>query len=49
MSEKVLFEVRDRVAWATLNRPEKLNPIDEEVLERMIEIVATVSCEHRVD
>ena len=43
MSEKILFEVRDQIAWATLNRPEKLNPIDEEVLERMIEIAARVS------
>jgi enoyl-CoA hydratase/carnithine racemase len=43
MADKVIFEVRDHVAWATLNRPEKLNPIDTDVLARMIEIVAEVS------
>lgn len=33
MNESVLYEVRDRVAWVTLNRPEARNAIDSAVSE----------------
>ena len=35
--EKVLYEVRERAAWITLNRPEALNAIDEAMRQRIIE------------
>jgi enoyl-CoA hydratase/carnithine racemase len=38
MSEKVLYEKRDRIAWVTLNRPEARNAIDPDVHRLMIEV-----------
>ena len=37
MSEKVLYEKRDRIAWVTINRPEAKNAIDPDVHRAMIE------------
>lgn len=37
MAENVLMEVRDRVAYVTLNRPEKLNAINHEMLGEMFD------------
>ncbi|MGE0825224.1 MAG: enoyl-CoA hydratase/isomerase family protein [Candidatus Binatia bacterium] len=36
--EKVLFEKKDRVAYVTINRPERLNACDFETYERLAEI-----------
>jgi enoyl-CoA hydratase/carnithine racemase len=35
--QKVLYEVRDKMAWITLNRPEVMNAINEEMRQAMIE------------
>ncbi len=48
MSETVLYEVRDRVGWVTLNRPEVLNAINADMLHRLIEIVAAASTDESV-
>ena len=37
MADTVLMEVRDRVAYLTLNRPEKLNAINHEMLGDLFE------------
>ena len=38
MSEKVLYEKRDRIAWVTINRPEAKNAVDKDVHEGMISV-----------
>ena len=38
MTEKVLYEKRDRVAYVTLNRPEVKNAIDRETSDRLVEV-----------
>jgi len=43
MSDAVKVEVRDGVAWIALNRPEKLNAINDDVLTGLIAAVARVS------
>ncbi|HWO42114.1 MAG TPA: enoyl-CoA hydratase/isomerase family protein [Candidatus Eisenbacteria bacterium] len=34
---KVLYEVRDKIAWVTLNRPEALNAVNREMREKIID------------
>lgn len=48
MNEIVQYEVRDHVAWATLNRPEVLNAIDGATLERLLAIVSDVASDEDV-
>jgi enoyl-CoA hydratase/carnithine racemase len=45
MSSVVELEIRDGVAWVALNRPEKLNAINDAVLEGLIAAVARVDRE----
>lgn len=40
-SEEVLFEVRDRVAYITINRPERRNALSYAVWDRLVELFAT--------
>ena len=35
----ILFEVKDQVAWITINRPRVLNAFREQTLDEMIEAV----------
>jgi enoyl-CoA hydratase/carnithine racemase len=37
LSEKVLYEKRDRIAWVTINRPEAKNAVDPDVHRLMVE------------
>jgi enoyl-CoA hydratase/carnithine racemase len=44
----VELDVRDGVAWIYLNRPEKLNAIDDDVLDGLLEAVADVEANDAV-
>jgi enoyl-CoA hydratase/carnithine racemase len=46
--ESILYEVRDRIGYATLNRPAALNAIDESVLFSLAGILAGVAADERV-
>ena len=49
MSDKVLYEKRDRIAWVTINRPEARNAIDPDVHRAMIETWADFRDDDSVD
>jgi enoyl-CoA hydratase len=42
MSETVLCDIRDRVAFLTLNRPGKLNALNYETIDRLIELLDAI-------
>ncbi len=48
MSEKLLQELNDGVLTLTLNRPEKLNAIDEEMLESLIDSLKGAATDKQV-
>lgn len=48
MSESVKYEVREPVAWATLNRPDVLNAINDDMLQALLKIVRDVAADSRV-
>lgn len=48
MTGPVLYQVRGPVAWATLNRPEVLNAINDDMLNALLKVVAEVAGDRRV-
>jgi enoyl-CoA hydratase/carnithine racemase len=42
MSDTVLCDIRDRVAFLTLNRPGKLNALNYELIDRLIELLDAI-------
>ena len=47
-NDKVLYEVREQTAWITLNRPEALNAINEEMRGLIIEFCARAEADRDV-
>ena len=46
--DKVLYEVNEQTAWITLNRPEALNAINEEMRQLIIEFCARAEADRNV-
>ena len=42
MANEVIYEIKDKVAWITLNRPEKRNAIDPAMRDGLFEAIADV-------
>jgi enoyl-CoA hydratase len=48
MSDTVLCDIRDGVAVLTLNRPAKLNALNYELIDCLIELLDTIECNNAV-
>lgn len=46
--EKVLYEVKDRIAWITLNRPESLNAVNRDMVKSIVEFCRRSEEDHNV-
>jgi enoyl-CoA hydratase len=46
--EKVLYEVKDRIAWVTLNRPESLNAVNRDMVKSIVEFCRRAEEDHNV-
>jgi enoyl-CoA hydratase len=46
--EKVLYEVKDRIAWITLNRPESLNAVNRDMVKSIVEFCRRAEEDHNV-
>jgi enoyl-CoA hydratase len=46
--EKVLYEVKDKIAWITLNRPESLNAVNREMVKSIVEFCRRAEEDHNV-
>jgi 2-(1,2-epoxy-1,2-dihydrophenyl)acetyl-CoA isomerase len=46
--ETIFYEVRDQVAWLTLNRPDKLNAFTEQMNKEIIHVLKKVSSDEEV-
>src|SRR5258706_9409618 len=48
MSETVLYEVKDRVATITLNRPDRLNAMNRPLLEATVDALETAASDDAI-
>jgi enoyl-CoA hydratase len=46
--EKVLYEVKDKIAWITLNRPESLNAVNRDMVKSIVEFCRRAEEDHNV-
>jgi enoyl-CoA hydratase/carnithine racemase len=48
MTERITLEIRDGIAYATLNRPEKMNGLDFPMFDALVEVPARIAKDRRV-
>src|ERR1044072_9706310 len=46
--EKVLYEVKDKIAWITLDRPESLNAVNRDMVKLIVEYCRRAEEDHDV-
>src|SRR5207237_5391524 len=47
-NEKVLYEVKDQIAWITLNRPESLNAVNRDMVKSIVGYCREANEDHKV-